>query len=217
MEEKVEKEEEKVETKKKKKGIPKILYWIIVIVGLTFIYFMSYRIGQKIAEKDDNNTNNNQVSEKSNSNENSNVTNNETSNETSNPTSNVTSNENTNTNTTYHVKDFAGTFVSEEENLQLQFSTQATYLSDTYGVPACGAGKLGNFVIEDNKIYMYPLVATACDDNWTSLQGNPVIATIVSKDELQVNGKSYKRTDSTSLNEADGGLRYGISVLEQKK
>lgn len=218
--EKNEIKEEKIEQKKKKKGIPKILYWLIVIIGLTFIYFMSYRIGQRIAENTKDKSTDRNVTEKSNNNENSNETSNEESNVNSNSNSNTTSNLTSNGNnaqvTEYSVKDFIGTFVSKEENKSYQFSSQATFLSDVYGIPGCGAGKLGNFVLEDGKIYMYPLVGTACDTDWKILNENAVIATIISKDEFQINGKSYKRTNNTSLNETDGGLRYGISVLESK-
>ena len=91
-------EEEKKVEKKKKKRIPRVLYWLIVIVGLTFIYFMSYRIGQRIAKDSEDKNVGKDVSEKSNSNvvsnNNSDVNSNITSNENSDANSNVTSNYN---------------------------------------------------------------------------------------------------------------------------
>lgn len=213
-EEKIEAKDDKVKTKRK--GMPRIIYWLIVIVGLTFIYFMSYRIGQRIAEKSNEGSNDKDISEKSNSNNTSNLDSNNTSNSNSNVTSNETSNETTN-NSAYSIKDFVGTFVSEEESRSYQFSSQATFLSSIYGVAGCGKGSLGYFVIEDNKMYMYPLIGTECENkDWSLLQENAAVATIISKDEFQINGKSYKRKDNTSLNEIDTGLRYGISILESK-
>lgn len=40
--------DESVEQNKKKKGVPKVLYWLIVIAGCAFIFIGSYQIGYKI-------------------------------------------------------------------------------------------------------------------------------------------------------------------------
>lgn len=206
----------------KKKGVlAKVFYWLIVIAGCVFIFLGSYKIGYKLGnyfgDKDSKTTNKKIDNKESNSNKesNNNIESNINTESNSNDTNSQDECINEEKETIYTVKDFVGSFVSKEANLSYSFSTQATYATDLYGVPGCGGGTLGNFYVEGNKIYLYPLIGTACDSDWSPLNTKGKSATIISKDEFQIDGKTYKRENNTALNESEGGLRYGLQVLKE--
>ena len=217
MEEEKKIEETKVEPSKKKNGVLKLLYWLVVIGGCVFIFLGSYKIGYKLGNYFGDKESSNTTTKKDNKESNSNVESNSNEESNSNITSNTTEcvEEEKTEEITYSTRDFVGSFVSKEASLSYSFSTQATYGTDLYGVPGCGGGTLGNFYVEGNKIYLYPLIGTGCDTNWQVLNTKGKVATIVSKDEIQIDGKTYKRENNTSLNESDGGLRYGLKVLKE--
>lgn len=205
---------------KKKSGFLKLLYWLVVIGGCIFIFLGSYKIGYKLGNyfgEEKSKTTNKKIDNKE---SNSNIESN--SNNDSNTNSNITDCDNTTVvddeeknNTSYTINDLVGQFVSKEAERSISFSTQYTFDYSLYGVPACGGGKIGNIVLNGDKIYAYPLVGTACDTNWQVLNEKAFVITINSKDELLINGKKYTRASNTSLNEAEGGLRYALQVLKE--
>ena len=221
-----ESKEEVVEQKKCKKGLPKPLYWLIVICGCIFIFLGSYKIGYILGnyfgDKEESTT----TTKKDTSNSNSNVTSN--SNTASNSNSNCGSNQDecaqidddsnnkTNNETkTYTINALAGKFVSKEAQRSITFSTQYTFETELYGVPGCGGGTKGYLALNGNVAHAYPLIGTACDTDWTVLEDKGYDIQIASENELIIGGKKFVRENNTSLNESESGLRYGLKVLKE--
>lgn len=212
-------EENKIEeTKKtKKKGMPRLLYWLIVIVGISFIISMSFSIGQKLAQSEGNGNENDVTENESNVNEesNSNVAEENNSNITE---QNSNNNQTTTATPSYTVKDLLGTYKSAQTDVVISFSSKATYSKDVAG-PACGAGVFGNFVVEGNKVYLYPLIGSGCDDaGWRQIEENYEEVTIVSATEIKIGNDTLKKTADPALNDSkdDSGLRYAIKTISGK-
>lgn len=146
-------EQQEAAPKNKKSGALKLLYWLVVIGGCTFIFLGSYKIGYKLG---------NYFGEKK-----SEVSTTKKSNETSNTTSNVESNSNV-TDTTKYSGTYNGNLLfnsqtNEYKLYELSFD-ENNKVSFSYGMISNNGGSgisgyTGTYEVKDNK-----LVMTATDE-----------------------------------------------------
>lgn len=174
---------------KKKSGLSVVLVIIALAAGVTIGYFENNILSINRKEK--------KTEEKSNElkQESSNVV--EESNTNVESTSNVTSK-------SYTINDIVGTF--EAGNAKLFLSSKGIF-SQEYK-QGCGIYE-ENYLLDENAITLYPITFFTCELSTTEIvKDKEIKIEIISKDELSVDGTTYKRIDSKNFDDSASGLRY---------
>lgn len=175
-----------------------VLYIIVLVIAILGAYLVGYIVSKNTLEKKDSTTNSSNVEIKSNSNSQSN--NQENVDEPTN--SNVA--QNNVKSKTYTINDIVGTF--EAGNSKLFLSNKGMF-SQEYN-PGCADYK-GNYLLDENTITLYPIIFFTCELSTTEIvKDKEIKVEIISKDELSVNGTTYKRIDFKNFDDSTGGLRY---------
>ena len=132
----------------------------------------------------------------------------EKSNELKQESSNVVEESNTNVESTssksYTINDIVGTF--EAGNAKLFLSSKGIF-SQEYK-QGCGIYE-ENYLLDENAITLYPITFFTCELSTTEIvKDKEIKIEIISKDELSVDGTTYKRIDSKNFDDSASGLRY---------
>lgn len=195
----------KEEVSKKRKGRGP-LYWIIVIVGVALIVYLSIGIGEKLGKLATTESGNGTTKEESNSNPGSNVeesNNNNQSNVVDTSNSNISSNSNTNKTLTYSIemstiennKDTAIVRAKDNDNVAWEYKTSSYEKTE-----------LETFKLYEGNTYVYVAeagIVKALDKTTGNVVWTSSSNVGQSTDMLEVNGKLY----------AVGSYQKGLSIL----